>query len=99
MKRRIAQTFCVIAISIFIPIISTYLSYYNLAEADFLSQDISYENPDQENLSIDQQGESKLLISSTVPIIFPPATDLLEQLLYFPSATCCLNQKTAVLRC
>ena len=99
MKRRIVQTFWIIAISLFIPIISTYLSYYNLAEADFLSHDISYENSDQENLSIDQKDEAKLLISSTVPIIFPSATDLLELFLYFPSATCRLDQKTAVLRC
>jgi hypothetical protein len=99
MKKRITQTFLVIAISLFIAIISTYLHYYNLAEGDFPSHNISYENPDQEDLFIGQQSESKVFISSAFSITFPPGVDLLEHFPNFPFIICSLGQKTSVLRC
>jgi hypothetical protein len=99
MRRRVTQTFLVIAISLLIPIISTYFHYYDLSEADFLSHDISYENPDQEDLFMGQQSESKVFISSAFSITFPPGVDLLEQIPNFPFIICSLDQKTSVLRC
>jgi hypothetical protein len=99
MKKRITQTFLVIAISLFIPIISTYLHYYDLEETDFLSNSMSYENPDQENLFIDQKSDSKLFLPSAFSIVFPSAIDLLEQPSHFPFTICSVDQIALVLRC
>jgi hypothetical protein len=99
MKRGIIQTFLVIAISLFIPIFPAYLHYCNLAEADLLSLDLCIENPDQENLLIDQQNESKVFISSSFCIIFASGINFLEQLFRFPFTKYFLDQKTSVLRC
>lgn len=99
MKRRVTQTFVVIAISLFIPIISTYFDCCNLAEADFLSCDLSYENPDQDSLSIDQQNESKVFLSSAFSILFDPGIILFQQLSHFPFTLCSLDQETFILRC
>jgi hypothetical protein len=99
MKKGITQTFLVIAISLFIPIISTYLHYYDLAETDFLSNYISYENPDQENLFINQPSDSKVFIPNAYSNVFPWVIGLLEQSFHFPSTICSLDQKALVLRC
>jgi len=99
MRKRVTQTFLVIAISLLIPIISTYFNYYDLSEADFLSHDISYENPDQESLFINQQNESKAFITSAFPTGLTPVINLLEQSLHLSLIICFLDQNTFVLRC
>jgi hypothetical protein len=98
-KRRLTQIFLVILISLSIPLFSAYLDYYDLAEGDFLFCDIGFENPDQENLLIDQQSESKVFISSAFSTMLPPAIDFLEQFTHFSFPTCSLDQKTFILRC
>jgi len=89
----------IISISLFIPIISTYLHYYDLVETDLLSNPISYENPDQESLLIDQQSDSKVFMLSGFSFTFPSAIDLLEQSSHPPFTICSLDKKTHVLRC
>jgi len=99
MERRLTLIFLVILISLSIPLFSAYFDYYELAEAGFLAYDISFENPDQDNLPIDRQNESEVFLSSVSSIGFPPGINLLEQFAYFPFATCFLDQKTFALRC
>jgi hypothetical protein len=99
MKRGLTQILLFILITLFIPLYSAYLDYCDLAEADLLCCDMSFENPDQENLLIDQQDESKVFLSSGFSMHFPPGIDLLEQLPYLSFTTCSLDQKTFILRC
>jgi hypothetical protein len=99
MKRRLIQIFLVIIISLFIPISLAYLNYYNLAKADFISLDLSFENPDQENLLLDQQNESKVFILSAFSILFPSGINLLKKFPPFFLTMCFSDQKTFVLRC
>jgi hypothetical protein len=99
MKRRLAQIFLVILISLSIPLLSAYLDYYDLAEAGFLACDISFENSDEDNLSIDRQNEYEAFLPSAFSIRFPSGIDLLGQLPHFSFKTCFLDQKTFFLRC
>ena len=99
MKRRVAQTFLVIAISLFIPIFQAYFHYYDLAEADFLSLNLSFESPDQEISLIIKQNEPKIFLSSPSCIIFGLKIIFAEQFPHSPSILCSFDQKALVLRC
>lgn len=99
MKRRVIQTFLLIAISLFIPIFQAYFHYYDLAEADFLSLDLSFESPDQEISLIIKQNESKIFLSSASCIIFRLKIILAEQFLHSPFILCSFDQKALILRC
>lgn len=99
MKRRLTQIFFVILITLSISLLSAYLDYYDLAEADFLSWNIRFENPDQENLLIDQKIEFKVLISSADSLIFHEVIDLSEQLPRFTFTWSSSDQNTFILRC
>jgi hypothetical protein len=99
MKKRLTQVFLVILITLSISLLSAYLDYYDLAEADFLSRNISFENPDQENLSIDQRVEFKVFISSAFSLIFHEVIDLSEKFPRFTFTRFSFDQKTFILRC
>jgi len=99
MKRRLTQVFLVILITLSISLLSAYLDYYDLAEADFLSWNIVFENPDQENLLLDQQIEFKVFISSVFSLIFREIIDLSEHLPRFTFTRYSLDQKTFIPRC
>jgi len=99
MKRRVIQTFLVIAISLFIPIVQTYLHYYVLSEADFLSSDLKFESPDQEILPIIKQNEYKIFLSSASSIIFLAEVILVEQFPHLSFTLCSLEEKVVILRC
>ena len=99
MKTRPTQVFLVILITLSISLLSAYLDYYDLAEADFLSWNISFENPDQENLLIDQRIEFKAFISSVLSLIFHEVIDLSEQLPRLTFTGSSFDQKTFILRC
>lgn len=98
-RKRMIQIVLVFLISFSILLLSAYLDYCDLREADFLSRDISFENPDQDNLLTDQHNESKVLISSAFPIGFPPGIDFLEPFSLFNFPTYSPDSKTFVLRC
>jgi hypothetical protein len=99
MKRKIIHTFLVIAISLFIPIFQAYFHYYDLAEADFLSLDLSFESPDQEISLIIKQNESKIFPSSASCIIFRLEIILAEQFPHSLFILCSFDQKASILRC
>lgn len=98
-KKRLIQIVLVFLISFSIPLLSAYLDYCDLREADFLSCDICFENPDQDNLLIDQHSESKVLLSSAISIRFLPGIDFLEQFLLSSFITYSVDPKTSILRC
>ena len=79
MKRGVIQTFLVSAISFFIAIFPAYLHYCNLEEADFLSQNLSFENPDQEIQLAIKQNDPKVFIFSAFSIILRTGIILFQQ--------------------
>ncbi len=99
MNRKPIQVILIIAISLAIPVLSAFVSYYAVASADFLASNLGYEAFDQDYLSVVHQSELRTLDSSnfikTVRLeIFP--FGLFPR---FSSEISCLDQKTLVLRC
>jgi len=99
MKRRPTQIVLVILITLSISLLLAYRDYYDLAEADFLSWNMRFENPDQENLLLDQQIEFKVFISNVFSLIFHEVIDLSEHLPRFTFPQPSFNQKAFILRC
>jgi len=101
MQRRLSliRTFLIILISIFIPLLSAYLDYSDLADFDFPSPDRSFENPDQVNLLVAQQNEPKLFTSGFFSTALRPGIDFLEQSSHFTFQTPPSDQETTILRC
>jgi len=101
MKRKFKriQIFLVVAISFSIPVFLAYSHYVTLVEADFLSPDLNFENPDQENLSFDYHNKSKVLGSASFHAVSLLETILFEQAFRFSLKTHSLDQKTLILRC
>jgi hypothetical protein len=101
MKKRLErfQVFLVIAVSFFILAFPAYLHCNNLSEADFLSSDLSFENPDQQNGPSDYGNELKVFGPTAFFIIFLTGTNLFEQSSHSFSQAPSLRQKTLVLRC
>jgi hypothetical protein len=101
MKKRFKriQIFLVITISAFILVFPAYLRCSNLAGAKLLSTDLSFENPDQEDVFSDQQNQSKAFVSIVFPIELFPGTNLFEQSSHLLSQASSLDQNTFVLRC
>jgi hypothetical protein len=100
MKKRLKriQIFLAIAISLFILAFPAYLRCTQLSQTKFISSDLSFENPDQEEGLPDSEKELKVYGSSATLIIFHLGTNLFEQSRLF-SQTLSLRQKTFVLRC
>jgi hypothetical protein len=98
-KKRLIQIVLVFLISFSVPLLSAYLDYCDLREADFLSCDICFENPDQDNLLIDQHSEFKVLLSSAFSIRFLPGIDFLEPFPLSSFITYSVDPKTSILRC
>jgi len=89
----------VIAISFYIPIFSAFFGYYNLAEADFLSSTLIYENLDQENLLTDFKHELKVFGPSGISNAFFLITNFFKQFSYYFPQVHSLDQRTFILRC
>jgi hypothetical protein len=99
MKKSLAQILLAIFISLSIPLFSAYFDYHDLAEADFFACDMSFENSDQDNLSIDPQNESEVFLSSAFSVTCTLSLDLPGQLSRLSFIPCPLDQKTFTLRC
>ena len=99
MNRKTIQIILAIAISLAIPVSSTYVSYDTVASADFLSSNLGFEAFDQEYLSAANQSELKGSPSVGSFNGFQPATDLFGLPLRLSSQISSLDQKTLVLRC
>jgi len=99
MKRKPIQILLVIVISSFTLVFPAYLLGTNLAGAKFLSTDLNFENPDQEDVFFGYQSESKVFFSIVFLIKLSPGTNLFYQISPFCSLTSFLDQKTLILRC
>ena len=91
-------------ISLFIPILSGYLLYCDLADDDLFSQDSQYENADIDDLFLvsDYQNQLKFFGSIGSNALFPAfvvETNAIEQVFPLCSLLSCLEQKTLLLRC
>jgi hypothetical protein len=99
MKKMLIQISLVIVICSFTLVFPAYLRCSNLAGAKLLSTDLSFENPDQEDVFSGQQNEPKTFVSIVFLIKLPPGNNLFAQISRFCSLTSFLDQKTSVLRC
>jgi len=99
MNRKAVQVVLVIAISLAIAASSSYISYYTVASADFLSSDLGFEAFDQEYLSAAHQSELK--VSPLVGLFtgFQLATYPFGLSSHLSSRISSLNQNALVLRC
>jgi hypothetical protein len=99
MKRRVIQTFLVIAISLLLSIDSTYLHYYTLASADFISHGLKLETFDQEFLLAASVSRFKVFGSSSFSIISALCINPIKQIPLFLFLISPFNQTTPILRC
>jgi hypothetical protein len=91
--------FLVIALSLFILAFPAYLRCTQLSQFRFVSSDLSFENPVQEEGLPDNEKESKVYGSSAPFIILHLPANHFEQSSYPLSHTLSLHQKRFVLRC
>ena len=99
MKRKPFQIFLVIVIGTITLVFPAYLRSSNLGGVKSVSADLSFENPDQDDLFSDQQNQSKTCVPTVSLIKLLPGTSLFCQISRFCSLTSFLNQKTLILRC
>lgn len=101
MKKRFKgiQIFLVIAISLFLLALPAYLRYAHLSQTKFVSSDLSFENPDQDDGLPDNEKELKVYGLSTLLILFPLGINLFEQSSHLLPRSLSLRQNTSVLRC
>jgi len=97
--QRMVQIVLVLLISVSLYLLSSYLNYRDLSEADFVTRDICFENPDQDNLLTDQYNESKVFISIASSMKFPGRIDFVEQSPAVLFTKPFLNPETFILRC
>lgn len=93
------QIFVVLTISFFILALPAYLHCTKLSEANFVSSDLSFENPDRQNELSDYENELRVFGPSAFSIIFLPRTNLLQQSSHFFPQALSLRQKPFILRC
>ena len=101
MKKRFKgiEILLIIAISLFILALPAYLGCTHLSQTKFVSSDLGFENPDQEEGLPDNEKKLKVYEPSAFLIIFLLGTNLFEQSSYlFPQALS-LRQRIVVLLC
>ena len=91
-------------ICLFIPILSGYLLYCDLADDDPFSSDAQYENGDMDDLFSIPNCENQLKFSGSIEsnALFPVSpleTNAIKQVSPFCSLSSCFEQKILVLRC
>ena len=101
MKKRFKriQIFLVMAISLFILALPAFLRCTYLSQTKFVSSDLGFENPGQEEGLPDNEKELKGYGPSALLIIFLLGTHLLEQSSHLFPRSLSLIQKTSILRC
>ena len=99
MKRRLTQIVLVILITLSISLLLAYRDYYDLTEADFPSRNMSFGNPDEENLLIDQQIEFKVFISSAFSLMIHEVTDFSKHLPHLAFEAPSFDRRILILRC
>jgi hypothetical protein len=98
------QILLALVISLSVPALSGYLLYFDLAENDFFSPDLKFENADIDDLFLlpDCQNHLKLfesIGSHALLDVFFPETSVFKQLSPLSYQSSSLVQKTLVLRC
>jgi hypothetical protein len=93
------QIFLVIAVSVFILALPAYLRCTQLSQIKFVSSDLSFETPVQEEGVPDNEKELKVYGPSTLLIIFLLGTNLFELSLHLFPQVHSLHQRIVVLRC
>jgi len=88
-----------IAISLFILALPTYLRCTQPSQSKFISSDLSFEDPGQEEGLPDSEKELKVFGSSGLLIIFDLGTNLFEQSFHWFSQKVSLHPQTYFLRC
>ena len=99
MKKKLIQISLVMVICAFTLVFPAYLRCSNLAGGKLISTDLSFENPDQEDVFFGQQNESQAFVSIVFLIKLPLGTNLFDQISPFCFLTSFLDQKTLILRC
>ena len=87
-----------LGISLLIPLLPAYSLYVDLSGTALLSSDISFEDPDGEDLST-CQNEYKVFVPTLSSNVLPPWTHLGRESSLFLSALTSYAQRTLVLRC
>ncbi len=99
------QILLTLIISLFVPILSGYLLYCDLAYDDPFSTEAQYENADVDDLFLappDCQKQLQFFGSIRSNVLFRVSvaeTDAVEQVICFCSFLSCFEQETLVLRC
>jgi len=91
--------FLVILISVFILAFPAYLRCTKLSQARFVSSDLSFENPHQEDGLPDNEKELKVYGSSALLIIFLLGITFFDRPCSLSSQALSLPQRIVVLRC
>lgn len=99
MNKKCIQIILVLVISLAIPVSSTYVSYYTVASADFLSPNLGFEAFDQDYLLVANQIELKVSSLAGSLSGFHLATYLFGLPSHLSSQISSLDQRTLVLRC
>ena len=97
-KVKAIQISLILAISFSILVVSVYLHYCRLVDADLFSIDLNIENPDQEVLLLDQEGDTGISVSCVFSVVLPGAT-VLNQLQSCSFQMLPFDQRTSILRC
>jgi len=101
MKKRFRgiQIFLVTAISLFILALPAYQRCTQLSQTKFVSSDLSFENPDQEEGLPDNEKELKVYGPSTILIILLCGINFFERSSHLFFQIIPLGQRIVVLRC
>jgi hypothetical protein len=91
-------------ISLFVPILSSYLIYCDIAEDDRFDPEAQYEYDDLDDFFIVPHSQNQLTFSGSIGLsalfpVFLVEINLIEQVSPFCFLPFCLEQKTLVLRC
>jgi len=98
-KYRRIRIFLVLILSLSIPLCFTFIDYYSLSEADFLSTQLKLEARDQIDLLIGLQEKSKAFGLTGFSHSFLLHNNNFRHLLVFSFQTSSLDLITFVLRC
>ena len=99
MKSMSIQILAVIVTSFFILFFPAYFRYTTLSEITIFSNDLNFENSDQDDQLQDQQHGSASFLLGVFPTLFLPGANPFTQFCHFFSSAPSLDQKTSILRC
>jgi hypothetical protein len=101
MKRRLKKNhvFLIIGFSFFVLGFLAYFHCWNLIVADFHFSDLSFENPDQDNLLTDHVNELKICGSDGLSGVSLLENSVFEQLPLISFRRSCPEPQTLPLRC